>query len=70
MSETPLTAAQDAAVARWWSEQTPKVLAAAWRAAGFTTIYSMIGWDELKRTMPDVAAALGRSIISRYGLRA
>ncbi len=66
----PLSPAQAAAVGRWWAQQDQKTIAAAWYAAGFTTIYSCMGWDELKRRMAEVAHVLGRSIITRYRLQA
>ncbi len=76
MSEPPLTAKQVAAVAAWWAEQERlqsldaiRAIATEWRACGFTTVYSCVGWNELQRTMPQVAACIGRSVIRRHGLR-
>ncbi len=68
MSE-PLSIKQHSAVARWWAAQDQKTIAAAWYAAGFTTIYSCMGFYELTSRLPDVAAAIGRSVIDRYQLR-
>lgn len=69
MEAAGLTDKQEAAASRWWSAQDQKTLVAAWYAAGFTTIFSCMGWGELRRTMPDVADVLGRSVITRYRLR-
>ena len=66
-----MTERQHKAVAAWWSQLRDMAAARAeFYAAGFTVAFSCIGWAQLRQLLPDMADALGRSIIARHRLRA
>jgi hypothetical protein len=79
-----LTDKQHAAVDRWWStladkaaSEKPggpaparKALVREFNACGFSSGFSCVSWGELRTLLPNVAEALGQSIITRHRLRA